>query len=639
VLALKNFFSEIETVVCLVCIWTVCGVANAEQPSGDATESYSPVVSIDYPINVYWGDTHVHTSFSTGDANLNGGNYVSPTIAYHFARGEEVVAINGMRLRLRRPLDFLVIADHAENLGIAADLRSRQPALLAAPGGEALLARFQTYLADGGRLAVRGKELGEAYERSVWQRVVERADAYNDPGRFTAFAGYEWSSLGTIAGVFGNLHRVVVFRDDADKTGSIVPFGADDSSQPEDLWAFLAEYEQRTGGQVMAIPHNANLSNGQMFSLTDSREQPITKAYADIRSRFEILMEVTQIKGDSESHPLLSPTDEFADFETWDSWGGRSFTPEEHPCCRALPAGDPMQRKQGEYARAALKNGLDRLDALGVNPFKFGLIGSTDTHSSFSTADSDNYFGKYSVDFPSKQRMFNSRSKGWPTPFWNMSPAGYAGVWAEENTREAIFAAMKRKEVYASTGPRITVRFFGGWSYKSADAEVPDLARRGYRKGVPMGGDLTNAPDRSNPSFLIGAVKDPDGANLDRLQIIKGWRDSDGRLKEKVYTVAASDGRKISRSGKVKSVGSTVNVADASYTNAIGDPELRVTWEDPDFDADELAFYYVRVLEIPTPRWTAYDAKYFDIENIPDEIPMVSQERAYTSPIWYTPAQ
>lgn len=561
-LVLKNTSTLIGlTLGFLLCTWSVWAVAEDTHQSAATTESYSPVVGRDYPMNVYWGDTHVHTSFSTGDANLNGGNYVSPTIAYRFARGEEVVAINGMRLRLRRPLDFLVIADHAENLGVAADLRSSHPALLATAAGKALVARFQAYLADGdrSRLAVRGKELGEAYERSVWQRVIERADAYNDPGKFTTFAGYEWSSLGTIAGVFGNLHRVVIFKDDASKTGLIVPFGADDSDQPENLWAFLAEYEQRTGGQVMAIPHNSNLSNGQMFALTDSIGQPMTLSYANTRSRFEPLMEVTQIKGDSESHPLLSPTDEFADFETWHSWGGRSFQPDEHPCCRALPDGDRTQRKQGEYARSALKRGLDRQVALGVNPFKFGLIGSTDTHSSFSTADSDNYFGKYSVDFPSKQRMFNSRSAGWPTPFWNMSPAGYAGVWAEENSRESIFAAMQRKEVYASTGPRITVRFFGGWNFGSADAERPDLARAGYARGVPMGGDLTHAPGRSSPSFLISAVKDPDGANLDRLQMIKGWRDSEGRLRERVYNVAVSDGRRISRGGKVKAVGSTVD--------------------------------------------------------------------------------
>ncbi len=603
-----------------------------------SAKPFSPVLDQDYPVNVYWGDTHVHTSFSSGDANLNGGNTVSPSLAYHFARGEEVTAVNGERLRLRRPLDFLVIADHAENLGVAYDLQTRHQALINAPGGSDLAERYAAYMKDrSGGLGLNGKALGRDYESSVWKRVIARADAYNDPGRFTTFAGYEWSSPGTIPRVFGNLHRVVIFRDAARTTSAIVPFGADDGNRPENLWRFLEEYEHSTGGQVIAIPHNSNLSNGQMFALTDGYDKPMTKEYVALRSRFEPLMEVTQIKGDSESHPRLSPDDEFADFETWHSWGGRSYMPSEHPCCRNLPPLDDVARQRGNYARSALKSGLAIEASLGANPFKLGLIGSTDTHSSLSTADSDNYWGKYSSDYPKPSRMFDQRSPGWPTKFWNMSPAGYAAVWARENTRAAIFAALKRREVYATTGPRMTVRFFGGWQFESSDAERPDLADAGYRRGVPMGSDMANAPDGASATFLIHAARDPDGANLDRVQVVKGWRDAQGELREKVYNVVVSDGRRIKRNGDAKPVGSTVNIDAATYTNAIGDPELSAVWRDPDFNPIEPAFYYLRVLEIPTPRWTAYDAKRFGIRDIPSEVPMVSQERAYTSPIWYNP--
>lgn len=348
--------------------------------------------------------------------------------------------------------------------------------------------------------------------------------------------------------------------------------------------------------------------------------------------------EITEFKGDSESHPLLSPDDEFADFETWHSWGGRSFDPEAHPCCRNLPVGkgqaDKLERKEGEYARAALKRGLALGSSLGINPFKLGLIGSTDTHSSLSTADSDNYFGKYSSDYPKPSRMMDARSPGWPTPFWNMSPAGYAAVWARENTREEIFAALKRREVYASTGPRITVRFFGGWRFSEADADAPDVANVGYANGVPMGGEMTAAPAAAAPTFLIRAAKDLDGANLDRIQVVKGWLNTRGAQFERVYNVAASDARSIRRNELVP-VGSTVDIANASYRNSIGDPELSVVWQDPNFDDRQPAFYYLRVLEIPTPRWTAYDAMRFSLQNVPSEVPMVSQERAYSSPIWY----
>lgn len=613
--------------------------------SAHAGDAYSPDVDRSYPIRVYWGDTHVHTSFS-GDANRFGGNTVTPTIAYRFARGDRVQTKSGIPVRLRRPLDFLVIADHAGGLGLEASLQSSDPALVETEAGKRLLDKFKAYQASPGDPAAvrefwtamgsaRGK-LGLDYRRSVWRTVTANAEAYNAPGTFTAFIGYEWSSGGRIPGVFGNLHRVVIFKDNADKANRIVPFSAGDSSNPEDLWRFLEGYQKKTGGEVLAIPHNANLSNGEMFALSRFDGSALTTDWAMTRSRWEPLFEATQLKGDSETHPVLSPNDPFADFETWSSWAGATADP-NHACCKELKPEGFAERKKAEYARSALKRGLDLQVKLGVNPFKFGMIGSTDSHTSLSTADNDNVWGQWVSKGPSPTRMVEQFSPGWGPPNWETGAAGYAAVWAVENTRESLFAAMKRREVYASTGPRITVRFFGGWNYGEEDASRPDLARIGYRKGVPMGGDLTRGPKGTAPSFLIRAVKDPDGANLDRVQVIKGWRDGKGRMQEKIYDVALSDGRRAHSNGTVDPVGSTVDVGNASYTNTIGDPELAATWTDPDFNDKELAFYYLRVLEIPTPRWTAYDAKFFGVKDIPEEIPMVTRERAYTSPIWYTP--
>lgn len=593
--------------------------------------SYSPDAHHSYPIHVFWGDTHVHTSFSSGDAYFLGANVVTPTIAYRFARGEVVTARNGMQARIRRPLDFLVIADHAEGLGLAYVIREADPELSNEDFGTRLGAAYRGFKDDpGGR-------------RSVWRRVVERADEHNDPGKFTAFAGYEWSSGGSRQGVFANLHRVVIFKDDAAKTSQIIPFSSMDSRNPEDLWAFLQRYEELTGGQVLAIPHNPNLSNGEMFALNQFDGSELTTAWAKMRIRFEPLMEATQLKGDSEAHPVLSPTDEFADFETWHSWAGYSKEWDGHPCCaeRAEPGFTQekfRQQKQGEYARPALKRGLAIEAKLGINPYKFGLIGSTDAHTSFASADNDNFWGQYPNTPPSATRPMDRFVPSWKRPLhWETTAAGYAAVWAQENTRASLFAAMRRREVYATTGPRITVRFFAGWDFLPEDAFSPNLARVGYRKGVPMGGDLSRPDSDVSPRFLIAALRDPDGANLDRIQVIKGWRDAAGNLHEKVYDVALSDGRKPSKRRRAKSVGSTVDVAKASYSNAIGAAQLTVVWQDPDFQITEAAFYYVRVIEIPTPRWPAYDAKYFGIKDLPDDVVMVTRERAYTSPIWYTP--
>jgi hypothetical protein len=585
-------------------------------PLAGAKEPYSPAMRQQYPANVYWGDTHLHTNLS-GDAVFR----LGPGEAYRFARGEEVTTTTGQQARLSRPLDFLVIADHGNNMGAqltrewaktdpefaktkVAELWSEaQEELLNTPGVDTnRLLKGSLWPGDRRDVAVRHP----AFRQTIWERVTAGADRENTPGQFTAFIGYD-----------------VVNR--------VLPFTSYDSLKPEDLWKYMGTYEKETGGSVLAIPHNSNLTiNPYMFALQDSYGKPLSREYGRLRSLGEPIVEATQIKGDSETHPLLSPTDEFADYETWNTWGGRVNG-------AATWLGYSYKRPESmikyQYVRSALQLGLQQQAQTGANPFKFGLIGSTDSHTALTAVDENNFWGKTVSAEPSARRTLGPYSIN----NWEMNAAGYAAVWAEENTREALFSAMRRKEVYSSTGPRMTVRFFGGWDYVPGDAVRPDLAGVGYAKGVPMGGDLTQGPQGKSPSFLIRAVKDPDGANLDRIQVIKGWHDRKGDLHEKVHNVALSDGRQADATGKVGSVGSTVDVEGASYTNSIGSSELAVVWTDPDFSRDELAFYYVRVLEIPTPRWTAYDAKFYGLKNLPERIQMTTQERAYTSPIWYTP--
>ncbi len=599
-----------------------------------AEEPYSRAVRENYPNNVYWGDTHLHTNLS-GDAVFK----ISPNEAYRFARGEEVTSNSGQQARLSRPLDFIVIADHGNNMGaqVTRDKVRDDSSFRKTNVGKLWTQAYEDLRNAGvserklkyGRFKLgKGQNINirhPGFRQSIWERVTAGADLHNTPGRFTAFIGYEWTSS------LRQVHRVVIFKDNANIVNKVLPFTSYDSRRPEDLWKYMDEYQKSTGGSVLAIPHNGNLTYGTMFSLRDSRRRPFTKEYATARSGWEPLVEVTQIKGDSETHPILSPDDEFADFETWNGWAGRENGGIMWTGNRVGIRPDSLIKF--EYIRSALKLGLRQQAETGANPFKFGMIGSTDSHTGLVAVDENNFWGKTAYAEPKASRVQGR----YAIYNWEMNAAGYAAVWATENTREALFDAMRRKEVYASTGPRMIVRFFGGWDYVSDDALRPDLAGIGYAKGVPMGGDLTHGPEGKPPSFLIRAVKDPDGANLDRVQVIKGWHDKEGELHEKIYNVALSDGRKEDGSGNVRPVGSTVDVENASYTNSIGDPELAVVWKDPDFDKDELAFYYVRVLEIPTPRWTAYDAKFYGLEDLPDDIPMITQERAYTSPIWYTP--
>ena len=586
---------------------------------------------------VYWGDTHLHTSYST-DAGMMG-NVLDPEDAYRFARGEEVVSSHGMRVRLIRPLDFLVVADHAENLGLAPFIDESNPELLKSEWGKAVhdmvkagnsRDAFQKWLNDAvtaGTDPINNPKMS----RSVWEREIEFADKYNEPGEFTALTGFEWTSIATQE-TPGNLHRVVIFRDGADKAGQVLPFSTFDSIDPEGLWSYMADYEATTGGTALAIAHNGNVSNGQMFSVERLNGRPINRDYAEMRARFEPLYEVTQIKGDGEAHPFLSPNDEFADYGTWDKSDIAGFKPKE----------DWML--QYEYARSALQIGMQLEEKVGVNPYKFGMIGSTDAHTSLATTREENFFGKAAHLEPEPDRwehVIIGSLAGDPnlsSYSYESIGAGLAAVWARENSREGIFDAMQKKETYATTGTRIVVRFFGGWDYELNDVYRPDVVSLGYRKGVPMGGDLTEMPeDKSAPVFMVGALKDTWSGNLDRIQIIKGWIDGDGERQERVYDVAVSDGRAIDADGRCRvPVGDTVDIADASYLNTIGDAELRAIWTDPDFDPELRAFYYARVLEIPTPTWQAYDAKRFGVE-MPDSVQMKGQERAYTSPIWYTP--
>jgi hypothetical protein len=468
---------------------------------------------------------------------------------------------------------------------------------------------------------------GTASFRSAWRETIKAADEANEPGRFTAFIAFEWTS--NTGG--NNLHRNVIWRDNGAKASLVEPYITQKpygSDNPRDLWKWMAAVEEKTGAELLALAHNGNLSNGRMFPIVESFSgKRIDRAYAEGRMRWEPLYEVTQIKGDGETHPLLSPNDEFANFERWDK-GNLDLSELKKP-----------EMLEFEYARSALKNGLKMEQELGVNPYKFGMVGSTDAHTGLSAVEEDNFFGKTSSSEPSADRATHPFVKTDRAVImgWEQTASGYAAVWATENTREALFDAMKRKEVYATTGPRMIVRFFGGFDFDAKDAQTRLPALAGYTKGVPMGGDLYDAPSGKTPTFLVAALKDPIGANLDRYQIVKGWLDAKGELHEKVYDVAWSGGRKPDpKTGKLPDVGSTVDVPNATWTNTIGAPELIAVWKDPDFDAAQRAFYYGRVIEIPTPRWTAYDAKYFGVK-MPPEVPMTVTERAYTSPIWYTP--
>lgn len=594
---------------------------------------YSPYAGRNFPDRPLWGEMHLHTSWSP-DA-VGGGTRVSPEAAYQLARGQEIVSSTGQPVRLSRPLDWLAIADHSDALGVVSDVIAGKPELMTDPqlhrwnkmfnaGQDQAMAAVMEMITAQGQGKVPAAIKDPEVFKDAWKRYTAIADKFNDPGHFSTLIAYEWTSN---YGGGNNLHRNVIFRDNAEKAQQMLPLTTFQTENPEELWKWMERYEEKTGGDVLAIPHNGNLSNGLMFALETFEGKPLTKEWAETRSKWERLYEITQGKGTSEQHPSLSPSDEFAKFEIWDK-GNLNVVPKKPGMLNF------------EYAREAFKHGLELQQKLGVNPFKFGLVGATDAHTGLTAAEENNFFGKFPSSEPSAERAnedafnFDGRTvKG-----WELGASGYTGVWASENTREAIWDALHRKETYATTGPRMVVRFFGGFDFTPDDAQSRQPAVAGYEKGVPMGGDLTSAPKGKAPSFLVAALKDSLSGNLDRIQIVKGWIDNQGKAQERIYNVAWGDAdrRKLDAKGNLPPVGNTVDTTKATWTNTIGDPELIAVWTDPDFDPAKHAFYYARVLEIPTPRWTLYDAVHYGIKLGP-EVPLSLQERAYTSPIWYTP--
>ena len=619
----------------------ISGSATKEKlSSAYAGKAYSPYAKRTFPERPLWGDNHLHTSLSMDAGGF--GNRLGPRQAYRFARGEEVIASSGQPVRLARPLDWLAVTDHSDGMGFINDTLDASPLVTKYEQG----ARWSKGFRAGGQEAVettldligtfsQGKVDPEMFAQyspgsrryaTIWEDVVQAAEEYNDPGRFTTFIGFEWTSL--VKG--GNMHRNVIFRDGADRARQVVPYtttGPSGSTDPLDLYKYLEAYEAKTNGAAMAFAHNGNLSNGIMFPVdAQYTGRKLDKTYVEQRAKWERMYEVTQIKGDGEAHPFLSPDDEFADYGTWDVGN------------LDVSEAKTKDMLQYEYAREALKNGLLLEKRLGTNPYKFAMAGATDSHTSLATAEEDNFFGKHTGYEPSKERLSHSfmKTKNGEVFAWQMVASGYTAVWAEENTRASLFDAMDRKEIYATTGPRMVVRFFGGWDFTEQDLNSRQPAFLGYTKGVPMGSDLTEAPKGKAPAFMVYALRDPIGANLDRVQIVKGWLDANGKTHEKVYDVAWSGGRKADSKGKLPPVGNTVDVKNANWTNSIGASELGTVWMDPDFDPEQRAFYYARVIEIPTPPWYLYDAFRLGVE-LPKDAPTSQQERAYTSPIWYTP--
>lgn len=582
--------------------------------------------SVPYDNNrqAFWGDLHIHTGLST-DAYVLGVRS-EPADVYRFAKGKVINHGAGYPIQIKRPLDFAAVTDHAEYLGQAREANLNLPTekrtLRDILTNDSIFNITKTWLETSSQIRDNGfSPAGEAIDpminKSAWQLTIDAAEQHYQPGLFTTFIGYEWS--GNAGDITAHLHRNVIYRN---HQVSDVPFSSVDGPKPEQLWEFL-DAESKLGREAMAIPHNANFSRGYMYASKNSDGQPLTKAHAELRSRLEPISEILQIKGASETHPLLSSEDEFAGFELL---GESLFTQSKLPTSMA-----------GSYMRDALRVGMEFSHNEGFNPYKFGVIGSSDSHNASSPSDESNYTGKLPM-LDGSAGLRTSKHLLLPegvNPVTRWSSGGLAGVWAQANTRESLFDALKRKETFATSGPRILVRLFGGWNYSAALLEQPDFIERAYAGGVPMGGNLTNAPVGKAPSFLVVANKDPEGANLDRVQIIKAWVDSAGQSHEQVIDLAAADTRTIDKkTGKLPAVGNSVKVEEASYSNNIGGAVISVFWQDPNFSAAQEAFYYTRVLEIPTPRWSTYDAVTLGTKPMQ---PSSIQERAITSAIWYKP--
>lgn len=598
-----------------------------------AQGSYLPDPNRKYPERVLWGDEHLHSGWSV-DAGVSGAT-LGPEDAVRFVRGKTVKSNTGQMAKLERPHDWVALTEHSDGMGTIPELRGGNPEFMADP----TVKRWHDMMGQGGAQGVAAAmELVGAFAKKTlpavlkdekwvngsWQKIIDIMEKYNEPGKFTAFIAYEWTSMEG----GDNLHRNVIFRDNGDKTRPFVPLTTWDSGDPATLWAWLANYETKTGGKVLAIPHNGNMSGGRMFEEQQYDGKPLTKEWVEARARWEMLIELFQFKGQSEAHPSLSPSDEFANYDLWDTSNLAGIT------------NQPSMLKT-EYWREALKSGMRLQSTFGTNPFKYGAAAGTDAHTGLSAPEEDNFWGKLAGSEPKPDRwngVFMKQRDGYVRRDWTLTSSGYTGVWATANTREAIWDAMKRRETYATTGSRITLRFFGGYGFAPADARADRVVPVGYAKGVPMGGDLKAAKAGEVPEFLIAAMKDPMGGNLDRVQVVKGWVDGSGNTQEAIYNVVWSDpARRKLAGGKLPPVGDTVDVATATYKNSIGAAQLVGRFRDPNFDPKQRAFYYVRVLEIPTPRWTAYDAVKYKVTMAP-EVPMKLQERAVSSPIWYNPA-
>ena len=594
-----------------------------------------------------WGDTHLHTSYSS-DAYTNNNLTGDPDTAYRYARGMPVIhPYHKARVQIGTPLDFLVVSDHAEflgqirnihlngvdtsNLGFIDSIKARAAAYvltraIEGGGGRDFFVRVLpdpelSPLQDAEVSSIEDSDVSllpmpQQVEIDAWRSITSTADKYNQPGEFTALIGWEWSSIPGGA----NLHRVVITDSDAATAQQYAPFGLDDSPYPEDLWAWLEKTGRATGARFTAIPHNSNISKGYMFSDTTLRGEPFTKAYVALRSKWERIAEITQTKGDSETHSSLSPGDEFADFEIYPYYIQRKWT--------------PYQPQRGDFVREALKQGLELEQRLGQNPYVLGVIGSTDSHTALSSTEEDNFHGKLATDSIPANKNSGWNDDGPGATGWAMSASGMAAVWAKSNTRSDIMDALERREVYATTGPRIAVQFYGGAGFTEADLQNADVHAYATSRGVPMGGELSRP---ETPSFIVLTAKDPEGANLDRVQIVKGWLDETGKSHEKVFNVAWSDDRQLNPDGTLPAVGNTVNLKTGQVDNSIGAAQLATTWADPHFDSSQPAFYYVRVLQIPTARHSLLDAIALGIEHAAEQ-PDTIQERAYTSSIWYRPS-
>ena len=596
-----------------------------------------------------WGDTHLHSTYSS-DAFTNGNLTATPDTAYRYAKGMPVVHPgHKARVQIGTPLDFLVVSDHAEYLGVIRSLYLNPMETEGLSWRERIWTRFVQYLlrdaidnqsgrelftsilpepADNAVTAMEGWEDDRVsgliprqptVEIDTWKLITETADAHNEPGQFTALIGWEYSLIPGGA----NLHRIVMGDINAEQAQTFAPFGFDDSSFPSDLWAWLEETSASTGGNFIAIPHNSNISKGSMFDVRDIRGTDMSVEYAEIRRYWEPVVEITQIKGDSETHPVLSPDDAFADFETYPYYIQREWT--------------DYVPQPGDYVRSALRTGLSLEASLGVNPYQFGVIGSTDAHTSLPSAEEDNFHGKMATDsIPSR------KSGGWSddargTFGWGMSASGLAAVWATENTREAIIAAMRRREVYATSGPRIAVRTFAGLNLSSRALEAPSYPANLTEQAVPMGGEILGAGAEDQFAMVVEAQADPKSGYLDRIQVVKGWLDDEGATQERVYDVVWAGGNRLQSDGTLTPIGDSVDLATGLTDNAIGAPSLSAVWQDPDFDADQAAFYYVRVLQIPTARHSLLDKLALADDSVDTRRPDTIQERAYTSPVWYRP--